>query len=355
MPGMDGWQMAAAIKADRLIRNIPLIAVSAMEERMEKPRLAAAGFAAGLTKPLKQSRLFDAIASAILASDPGSEPSAKTDLPTPAIDSTPKGIRILVAEDNEVNQYVARKLLASNGYECDIVCNGRLAVSAAARRHYNLILMDCAMPEMDGFEATLHIRAAEVSAGGSRHVPIIALTAEAVRGDREKCRDAGMDEYVSKPINPDDLFSKIRLLTANPPQTADRVDASGLTAAPAVKPPSPIDVPALLARSMNDAGFATETLVRFKAQVAKDLDLLQKSVAARAIPDAARLAHSLKGIAGHIGAASLRDTAARIESLGNAADVAQIESTLAELKTEIDRCVESIPDAVRQLGATSNA
>jgi CheY-like chemotaxis protein len=279
-----------------------------------------------------------------------------------------------VAEDNEVNQFVARKLLASHGYDCDIVANGRLAVSAVSHRHYDLVLMDCAMPEMDGFEATRQIRAAEAAAPNSRHLPIVALTAEAIRGDREKCREAGMDEYVSKPINPKDLFAKIRLLTtvapkpATPPASilpAESLPAVNLSnpsntpaeTNPAPKAPEviPIDVAALLARSMGDAGFATETLQRFKIQARKDLALLQQSVESHIAPEAARLAHGLKGIAGHIGATSLRATAARIESLGNSADLDQIEQTLAELKTEIDRCIECIPAAVERLETAAAA
>jgi PAS domain S-box-containing protein len=357
MPEMDGWQFASTVKADPELRATRLIAITGMDERLDRQALAEKGFDAFLTKPLKQSRLFDAIAaSAFSGLSPASQPAEPELAPIP---QAPAGVRVLVAEDNEINQYVARKLLATRGYTCDIVCNGRQAVEAVAKTKYNIVLMDCAMPEMDGFTATRAIRAAEAQTPGAKRLPIIALTAEAVRGDREKCRDAGMDEYVSKPIDPADLFDKIQRLILPPESALEIQGCPGFSAAKKNRDnpgfsdaPPPLDVAALLDRSLSDVDFAKETLERFRTRVDDDLVTIRQHVVNRAPAEVARLAHGLKGVAAHIGAASLREIAAKIESLGQSADLVQIEASLGELQQAIERCVKHIPAALEELTRT---
>jgi signal transduction histidine kinase/DNA-binding response OmpR family regulator len=204
MPDMDGIQMAQAAKSDPAIANVPLIMLTSMGANGEKQRALQAGFASYLTKPVRQSHLFDSVANALctLAEERASEERARArarQVATP--DSGPRPL-VLVAEDNVVNQKVATRLLEKLGYRCDVVANGAEAVEALQRIEYAAVLMDCQMPEMDGYEATAKIRELD---GGRRHTPIIAMTANAMAGDREKTLAAGMDDYVSKPVKVEEL------------------------------------------------------------------------------------------------------------------------------------------------------
>ncbi|WP_428937598.1 CHASE3 domain-containing protein [Fontivita pretiosa] len=242
MPGMDAYEFAATVKRRPAIREAVLMILVSLNSQVDPQRLRAAGFCGHMTKPLRQSQLFNAIMDAIAASqrDPSPLPDwpvvPPAALPAPAraagllprprpatSDDSGAGdgriaarsdIRILLAEDNEINQIVASEVLANAGYRCDTVVNGRLAVQAVSQQRYDLILMDCQMPEMDGFDATREIRRLEQAGGLAgeqrRRVPIVALTANAMRGDRERCLEAGMDAYASKPINPDQLLATIR-------------------------------------------------------------------------------------------------------------------------------------------------
>ncbi len=220
MPGMDGFAFAAAVRSDERIRNTVLMILVSSHCSMNSNELRSMGFSGHMTKPVRQSQLFDAIMDAIAVADGGPPRMAKTTgalRSTAEVASTPsRNARILLAEDNEINQTVASEILMRCGYSCDVVPNGRSAVDAVHRHPYDLVLMDCQMPVMDGFEATREIRRREQEeqAAGSRdqRLPIVALTANAMMGDREKCLEAGMDDYVSKPVNPADLIQTIERL-----------------------------------------------------------------------------------------------------------------------------------------------
>ena len=165
-----------------------------------------------LTKPLRQSQLFDALMRFLA---PKSEPRDKPAQPKPSSaggGTRADKVRILVAEDNDINQFVTKQVLAKAGYSCDIVANGKEALQALEQAQYDIVLMDCQMPEMDGLEATKAFRQRKRQQGGvaTRDVPIIALTANVMRGDRERCLEAGMTDYLSKPIDPTKLIEKIQ-------------------------------------------------------------------------------------------------------------------------------------------------
>jgi signal transduction histidine kinase/CheY-like chemotaxis protein len=196
MPEMDGEALAAAIQADDTLRGTPLILYSSMGARRDRSALAAAGFSAFLLKPARPAHLRAALERALGSSALETESRA---LPSPR---TALSARVLVAEDNLVNQKLVRSLLEKLGCEVDVVGNGREAVEAVAKSDYDAVLMDCQMPELDGFAATREIRSSERA--GCR-IPIIALTANAMIGDRERCLEAGMDDYVSKPIGRGEL------------------------------------------------------------------------------------------------------------------------------------------------------
>jgi two-component system, sensor histidine kinase and response regulator len=206
MPEMDGMTLAKSIKADPAIASTRLIILTSMGYTHTKEELKAAGVDAFLVKPVKQSRLFDCLVNVLgrAAAEHVFTKAAKDSRPDqPSSEPTPTHkAHILLAEDNIVNQKVALAQLRTLGYSADAVANGQEAVTALKQIPYDIILMDCQMPEMDGYEATRQIRQAEKAPGVSWKAPvrIIAMTANAMSGDREKCLAAGMDDYLSKPV-----------------------------------------------------------------------------------------------------------------------------------------------------------
>ncbi len=203
MPGMDGDMLAREIKRDPAIAATRLVVMTSLGLRAECLQLQTEGIAVCLTKPVKKSQLFKCLTSVLGA-------SAQTRPHTPSApqvaDARPEraGFRVLVAEDNAVNRKVMLRRLEQSGYSVDTVADGLEAVSALERGSYDIVLMDCQMPTMDGYEATAEIRRRE---GASGHTPIVAVTANAFEGERQRCMAAGMDDYISKPIDPDDLMA----------------------------------------------------------------------------------------------------------------------------------------------------
>jgi PAS domain S-box-containing protein len=218
IPAMGGFELARAIKSRPGIRETVLMILLSAEQHVDQDHLRERGFAGHLTKPVRQSQLFNAIMDAIAATDGSIMREApavpQAGSPFPSVG----GAHILIAEDNEINQIVVTEILSKAGCRCEVVPDGSKAVEAIRRAEYDLVLMDCQMPVMDGFEATRQIRRHEQEASdqGShrRHTPIIALTANAMKGDRELCLAAGMDAYAGKPINPEELLGTIARLLA---------------------------------------------------------------------------------------------------------------------------------------------
>jgi CheY-like chemotaxis protein len=229
MPEMDGPMLARAIRAEPAIASVPLALLTSLGQTGWRDEQAALGLAGVLTKPVRQSQLRTWLASVL---DAPARPVVAAAEPTPPIQEPSADAavpRILVAEDNMVNQRVVVRMLERLGYRVDVVANGVEAVGAAARYAYAAILMDCQMPEMDGYEATVTIRAREAPAvaRGARRLPIIALTANAMAHDRERCLAAGMDEYLAKPLRPWVLAMTLERCLHPSASTADRDLQSG--------------------------------------------------------------------------------------------------------------------------------
>ncbi|MCZ6818541.1 MAG: response regulator, partial [Calditrichaeota bacterium] len=196
-PGMDGETLGKIIKNEPAIKDTILIMFTSIGERGDARRMSEIGFEAYLTKPLKQSQLYDCLVS--LLNDGGGKVGKKKLVTRHTIAEDRKlNLKILLAEDNIVNQKVAAKMLQKLGCQVDCVANGKEAVEAVKSIPYDVVFMDCQMPEMDGYEATGKIRRVEPE---DQHIPIIALTAIAMQGDRKRCLDAGMDDYISKPLH----------------------------------------------------------------------------------------------------------------------------------------------------------
>jgi signal transduction histidine kinase/CheY-like chemotaxis protein/ligand-binding sensor domain-containing protein len=200
MPGMDGYAVAGAIRADTALSGVTVLMLSSADRTSGVARCREVGVTTYLVKPVKQSELLDAILSAL---DPAVLPAADAAGPPAAGAAGRRGLRVLLAEDNEINQKLAVRLLERWGHAVTVCRNGREAVDALARARFDVVLMDVQMPVMDGLTATAAIRERERQTGG--HVPVIALTAHAMKGDQERCLAAGMDAYVTKPLRAAEL------------------------------------------------------------------------------------------------------------------------------------------------------
>ena len=216
MPEMDGEALGKAIKADQGLKDTALVMVTSRGQRGDAARMKEIGFSAYLTKPIKQSQLFDCLVTVLGRPSRGTEKGEKPALVTRhTLAEAKQRARILLVEDNVLNQKFALRLLEKSGYRADAVSNGKEAVKALEKDAYNLVLMDVQMPEMDGYEATGVIRDPE-SKVRNHDVPIIAMTAHAMKGDRERCLEAGMNDYISKPIQVQNLGDVIERFLRDP-------------------------------------------------------------------------------------------------------------------------------------------
>jgi two-component system sensor histidine kinase/response regulator len=219
MPEMDGLALASAIKAEPVLASLKIILLTARGQRGEAQVARAAGIAGYLTKPVRHTQLYACLR--MVMGQPHDRPSGTESLVTrhnaKEAAAGSRG-RLLVVEDNVVNQKVAVRLLENLGYKADVAASGLEAIDALRLLPYDMVLMDCHMPEMDGFDATRRIRELETRGDSNRHIPIIALTANAMEEDRERCLRAGMDDYISKPVSVDQL---IRTLAKWARQTGD--------------------------------------------------------------------------------------------------------------------------------------
>jgi CheY-like chemotaxis protein/HPt (histidine-containing phosphotransfer) domain-containing protein len=348
-------ELGKAIKSRRQINSTILLGLLPVDSDLEQSELNAAGFWGRVIKPVRQSVLFDSIVEAMACV---SEPSGmcvqtEPDNPTlPAVALQPA--RILIAEDNRINQLVATEILSKSGYVCDTVGDGKKALEAALSGKYDLILMDCAMPEMDGFEATRQIRLAELADPSRpvKRIPIIALTANAIDGDREKCLAAGMDEYETKPLDIHHLTTTIQKLLKSPvPQpigpTANQVgSAIGSDVLESnTTGPAPFEVDLLLERCMGQAQTVEMILNEFEKQAVADVEEMTRSMKRDDGDGLWRVAHALKGASGMLSAAALADLAYRLEQMGRAGTLNDADQLLAQLNQEVQRCVAYLPEA----------
>lgn len=338
MPEMDGFAVATQIKHDAELAGATIMMLSSDDRGGDASRCRDLGVACYLRKPITQSDLFDAILTAM-----GSEPHEQQGLPTPAGASIGRGqrpLRILLAEDNEVNRALAVKTLEKRGHTVILAGDGREALAVLQTETVDLILMDVQMPELDGFGATAAIREREQVTGG--HVPIIALTAYAMKGDRERCLAAGMDTYVSKPLRVKELFDAIaRLIPEGATALPTRND---ILAAPADSGPSEpaFDLAWALARAEGDRKLLGKVIELFLSQTYKLLPEIRSAGERGDGPALERLAHKLKGSMGSFGAGRASAAALRLEVMGRQGEFVGTEESLTDLEQETARLVEAL-------------
>jgi CheY-like chemotaxis protein/HPt (histidine-containing phosphotransfer) domain-containing protein len=332
MPGMDGMQLAEAIRLHRSAGELPLILLTSLGRRFED--LASNVFVTCLSKPIKASQLYDALIGIADTSAARSTriPSRQQIDPQMA---ARRPLRILLAEDNAVNQKVALKTLGRLGYRADVAANGLEVLDALERQSYDVVLMDMQMPEMDGLEATRQI---------CQHWPaeqrprIIAMTANAMQGDRELCLDAGMDDYISKPVRIQDLISVLEQATPN--------SSVPTATAPATmgEPDSSVLDRRVLARLQAELGggdpaIVVELIEMFLTDTPQLMADLHQALAHRSVDELQRAAHTLKSSSASLGAQQLAACCGALERLARerqldeaAAHLDQIEAAYAQVE-----------------------
>ncbi|HEV3302641.1 MAG TPA: response regulator [Planctomycetaceae bacterium] len=359
---MSKEEFAATVRSRAELGKPALMLLTPVGTPQDLLRLRNLGFVDCLSKPIMRTALLEALL-AIVTND-GSERArprlGRKDTTDACIipRTSRKGVRILLAEDNDINQQVAVEILTQAGYACDVVADGRQAVDAVKMTAYDLVLMDCQMPEMGGLEATQHIRDHERTAGSDRPtLPIVALTANALSGERERCLGAGMSDYICKPFDPFKLVETIEAHLAVRDGSAPELPQVAQALVPgATESPSEaefdanhdssavIDRPSLLKRCLGKPELADKLLVKLHARLGTDLYEIKLAVDAGDCEQIARCAHRLKGAAANLSAEPLRTAAADLESLGRGGDVGAARDVLARLKYEGRRFLqETLP------------
>jgi two-component system sensor histidine kinase/response regulator len=348
MPGLDGVETASRLR-DSGLAHLPLVLmVTGRSRDVAEEALAARNLEveAVLTKPANPSTLFDAIVDALGATGSTAPlPAVSTSV---GIDTTPlRGARILVVEDNEINQEIVVELLAGEGLVVDVAGNGRIALEKLAAQSYDLVFMDIQMPEMDGLTATRAIRA------DARHValPVVGMTAHALAGDREKGLAAGMNDYVTKPLDPERVFAvlqqwihrpAVRTGAAAPPaaRAPAALPAPARAAAPATIADAELDTQTALARMGGNRALYDRLLGDFANRYADTVAKIREALAAGDAPTAHRLAHSLKGVAGNLGMRRVMAVASATDAALKAGDTPT--ALLADLQAAMDHMVDTV-------------
>jgi PAS domain S-box-containing protein len=305
MPDPDGFEVATRIKRDPNLRNAAVILLTSAGLGEDASRAKSVGAAAALTKPVKQSELWDAIASALHVR---SRRPANASAATQRRRTARQKLRILVAEDNPVNQDLAMHLLQRRGHSVILAENGRQAISAVERHKFDLVLMDVQMPEMGGLEATQAIRETEKTTGG--HLPIIAMTAHAMQGDRQKCLDAGMDGYLSKPLDPKTFLRTIEESVAAP--TSDSKVVRGESNGGSSEAEQ-LDAKALMARFSGNKKLLRTIVGTFREDCPKMMARIRTALSAHDAVALAEGCHALKGSVGNFGHSPALETATQME------------------------------------------
>jgi CheY-like chemotaxis protein len=369
MPGVDGFALAEEACKLRYVDETTLMMLSSAVQSEYRVRSREVGFDAYLTKPIKQSELLDSIMSHLRgaarfpseAVSGGAERRAAAQTPADvrslaaaSTEAAPplqarRSLRILLAEDSMVNQKLARRLLENWGHTVTVAHNGNEALRLISQHNFELVLMDVQMPEIDGLEVTERIR--EDEAGSRVRLPIIAMTAHAMQGDRERCLEAGMDAYVSKPIRPAELFSAIESFSAHVERAASdgAASAAPLPDAVAYAPgDGQIDRAALL-KTMGDSPELVRELCEVCQQECSQLlQQMQTAIVAKDATGAARAAHALKGAVGTFEVAAVYDAAQRLEALARRGSCEGLAEAFAELDGELARFIG-------ELGRVANA
>jgi CheY-like chemotaxis protein len=341
MPGQDGFHLAGQIRQDPRFEECQLMMLSSVGQVTDAERCQELRIARCLLKPIRQSQLLDAILAAlgpaeiekILAGPVSAEGPAGPETASPQ-QTVVRPLRILLAEDGLVNQKVAVGLLELRGHQVVVANHGKEALAALEQQSFDVVLMDVQMPEMDGLEAARAIRQKEKTTGA--HVPIIAMTAHAMKGDREECLEAGMDGYISKPIQAETLYAGVELYPRSPQPTSEPLADTVL------------DWAAALSRVAGRQELLRQLAHLFVKECPKSMAEIRQAITAADAPRLRRAAHTLKGSADCFAAKPIVTAAFRLELMGRDGDLSHAEEALLALEKEVDRLLPLL-DARAQL------
>ena len=329
MPEMDGLETVAMIRENEAFAQVPVLLLSSADRAGYSARSRSLGIVRSLIKPIKQSDLLEAIGVALEAAPPVEthdhaprHSEAPEDEPV-AVESR----RVLLAEDGAINQQVAVRLLEERGHSVVVVNNGRAAVEQVAAQPFDVVLMDVQMPEMDGLEATATIRRAEAQTSG--HIPIVAMTAHAMKGDRDRFLAAGMDGYVAKPVRPHELYAAVEGLHSALGRETASADVS-------------FEWDAALERVGGDEAMLRDLAEMFFAECPKLMQQIREHIAGADGPELRRAAHTLKGSAHVFGAEEVAEAAHQLEEIGREEAFADAEEALALLEDEVARLLPAL-------------
>ncbi len=334
MPDMDGFAVVERIRLDPRLTNATIMMLSSNRQKGDAERCRALGVAAYLTKPIMQTELFDAIVG-VLERRP-QEPPASARVTSSPVRADGRALRILLAEDNATNQRLAVRLLEKRGHKVVVAGNGREALEVLEKTGFDgfdVVLMDGQMPEMNGFETTAAIRAREEELG--KHTPIIAMTAHALKGDRERFLEAGMDGYVAKPIRAQELFQEIERCV--PAQASEPAEKSSPAPGAAVASGEAPDRAAILARLDGDVELLGELVELFLQDCPRLFALMREALAKSDAETFERAAHTLRGAVSTFGAPAAVAGARRLEEMARKGDLAQAAEAVQALEAEIER------------------
>lgn len=322
LPDQNALELASEILTDPAIANTKLVLLTAFDAPGLGTQAIASGFKAYLTKPVRRSHLLDSIVSVCGGGETIMSSTAADIRLKKANQVVARDELILIAEDYPINQQVAQLYLDEMGFASHVAGNGTEALEALSKTDYDLILMDCQMPELDGFSTTQAIRKAELLTG--RHIPIIAMTAHAMGGDRERCLSAGMDDYITKPVDPDQLR---RTLDAwlPPKQGSEKVDEP------------PVDLRALRAR-YRESG--QKLLNQFLQDAPRDLSNLKRAYSDKENTEFLQVLHGFKSICGAIFATKMRATCVNLESAAREGTWREISGLIRRLEREMTEVQE---------------
>jgi two-component system, sensor histidine kinase and response regulator len=349
MPEMDGLQLAGVIKDDFSIASTQLIMLSSLGQQLDGEALRRSGLDASLVKPVRQSSLFDCL-SRVVCRRQEHVWTAPAETRSGSAPARLYDTRVLIADDNTINQQVTVEQLAKLGYSGDVVANGLEVIDALERIPYEIVFMDCQMPEMDGYEATriIRVRGRELAANQpDGRVHVIAMTANAMHGDREKCLGAGMDDYVSKPVQMADLKRTLdrwqrrhsrgatahgtdRITRLNPPATPDTQSSPDENEAA-------VDRERLTELTADDPEKKQRLIGNYLRQCAELLPELQQAVANRSASEIRRIAHKWAGSSATCGMMAVVPALTALERTGESGDLRQAQQLCAEVARQLER------------------
>lgn len=342
MPNRNGLDLAEALK-DSTEKVVLLLSSSNME--FTDRELLEYGIDMIHRKPVQRQKLHEMICS--LFSEDAKKPF-ETNVENDHDDKNEKRLpttRILLAEDNNINLMYVTELMKQLGCMCDTATNGLEAVEAIQQHQYNLILMDCQMPEMDGFEATARIRQLEAEGKLKGHTPIVALTANAIKGDRERCLKIGMDEYLSKPVQKKQIIDVLeRIMTPKEPEMIEaNKEKTEMKTTNTQSAPTPIHPVLLLERCFGSLDLAGSLLDELEASGRERVAEIRQQAQTGNARGMALAAHSLKGATGILCASELTKMSKTIEAAGMSEDMSRVEDLINEITNEMERCLRGLP------------